>query len=153
MGSFRLQPLVEFAEERSKLAAQELQRLRQQWTQAEEKLQQLESYLADYRSRLTASVSGGMPMNAMRDFQRFIAKLELAIRAQSEEIVRCRQRWDAAQQHWNEREREVKAYHTLRERHELEERRSENKQDQRLQDEFAQNVVRSRTPEDGTPHK
>lgn len=153
MATFRLQPLVEFSEERSKQAAQELQRLRHQWTQAEEKLVQLESYLADYRSRLTDSASGGMAMNALRDFQRFIAKLELAIRSQSEEIVRCRQRWEAAQQLWNDREREVKAYRTLRERHDREEQRIENKQDQRLQDEFALNVIRSRSPEDGTSNK
>jgi flagellar FliJ protein len=153
MSIFRLQPLVEFAEERSKLAAQELQRQRNQWTLAEEKLQQLEAYLADYRLRLTDSAADGMTMSIMRDFQRFIAKLELAIRAQAEEIARCQRRWETAQQLWNEREREVKAYHTLRERHELEEHRTENKQDQRLQDEFAQNIVRSRMPEDITPHK
>lgn len=153
MGAFRLQPLVEFAEERSKLAAQELQRLRIQCSEAEEKLRQLESYLADYLARLADSTSNGMTMNVMRDFQRFIAKLELAIRAQTEEIVRCQQRWEVAQRVWNEREREVKAYHTLRERHEREEQRAENKRDQRLQDEFAQNVVRSRPPEEGLPHK
>jgi len=154
MGTFRLQPLVEFAEERSKLAAQELQRLRHQWTLAEEKLQHLEEYLADYRLRLTDGVSGGMAMNVMRDFQRFIDKLELAIRAQSEEVVRCRQRWEAGQRLWSEREREVKAYHILRERHERDALRTENIREQRAQDESAQTIHRTRASEESNPpHK
>ncbi len=139
MAEFRLQPLLEYARERSESAAQELQRLRHQWSLAEEKLQQLQAYLADYHARLGSTTSGGMTAGSMRDFQRFIAKLELAIRAQGEEVVRCRQRWEAGQRIWLEREREVKAYDALRERHEREELLKENKRDQRLQDEFAQN--------------
>lgn len=139
MAEFRLQQLLEYARDRSELAAQELQRLRHQWTLAEEKLQQLQQYLADYQHRLNGTTSNGMTAGAMRDFQRFIAKLELAIRVQGEDVERCRQRWELGQAAWLEREREVKAYDVLRERHAREEARKENKQDQRLQDEFSQN--------------
>lgn len=153
MAVFRLQPLVKLAEERSESAAQELQRLRGQWTQAEEKLRQLETYLADYHLRLACNTAGGMTVHAMLDFQRFIAKLELAIRTQAAEEVRCQQRWEAAQQLWQEREREVKAYHALRERHEREEQHKENRRDQKVQDEFAQNSLRRRAAEDVPPQK
>ena len=148
MAEFRLQPLLEYARERSELAAQELQRLRYQWTQAEEKLQQLQAYLADYHNRLNSNAVGGMTAAAMRDFQRFISKLEMAIRAQGEEVVRCRQRWEAGQLAWLEREREVKAYGALLERHEREELRKETKRDQRIQDEFAQNQHLRRVADD-----
>jgi len=148
MATFRLQPLVDFSEERSESAAQELQRFRAQLTQAEEKLRQLEGYLADYQVRLSAATAQGVTVQAMLDFQHFIAKLELAIRSQSEEVVRCRQRWESAQQIWMEREREVKAYHALRDRHQREELRKENRRDQRAQDEFAQNSQRRRAAED-----
>lgn len=138
MAAFRLQPLIQFAEERREAAAQELQRLRIECVQAEEKLQQLEAYLADYRARLAGGTAQGMTIHMMMDFQRFIAKLDIAIRAQTGEVELCHQRWKAAQHLWQEREREVKAYHALRERHEREELRKENKRDQRVQDEFAQ---------------
>lgn len=153
MAAFRLQPLVKLAEERSESAAQELQHLRGQWTQAEEKLRQLESYLADYHSRLVNNSAGGMTVHAMMDFQRFIAKLELAIRTQSTEVQRCQQRWEDAQLLWQEREREVKAYHVLRERHECTELQKENRRDQKVQDEFAQHNLRRRAAEDVPPHK
>lgn len=150
MAAFQLQPLVKIAEERSESAAQDLQRLRVQLTQAEEKLRQLEGYMEDYRSRLAHNTANGITVQAMVDFQHFIAKLEIAIRSQSEEVVRCRQRWEAAQQVWLEREREVKAYHALRERHEREELRKENRRDQYVQDEFAQNSQRRRASEENS---
>ncbi len=139
MAEFRLKPLLDYARDRSDAAAQELQRLRHQWTLAEEKLLQLQQYLLDYQQRLDCTSSSGMTVGAMRDFQRFIAKLDLAIQAQGEEVVRCRQRWEAGQNVWLECEREVKTYDALRERHEREEAYKENKRDQRLLDELSQN--------------
>jgi flagellar FliJ protein len=139
MAAFRLQALVDYAQERSKEAAAELRRLRLVWAQEEQKKQQLEGYLEDYRIKLTGVATAGMTVSAMMDFRRFITKLELAIRTQSEEIVRCRQHWELAQKLWKEREREVKAYLTLRKRHEQEEQVKENRQEQKLLDEFAQN--------------
>jgi flagellar FliJ protein len=151
MAEFRLKPLLEYARDRSDSAARELQRLRQQWSQAEEKLQQLQAYLADYQVRLNNNAAGGMTAAAMRDFQRFISKLELAITAQGEEVVRCKQRWESGQRVWMEREREVKAYDALRDRHVREEMRKENKADQRIQDEFSQNQHQRREKEE-PPH-
>jgi len=148
MAKFRLQPLLEYARDRSESAAQELQRLRHQWSMAEEKLQQLRAYLADYHQKLNDNAAGGMTAAALRDFQRFIVKLELAIQVQGEEVFRCRQRWEVGQQEWLEREREVKVYDALRERHEREELRKESKRDQRAQDEFAQNQHRRLNSED-----
>jgi len=139
MATFRLQILIDYAEERSKQAAQELRRLRLKWAQEEQKKQQLEGYLEDYQLRLNAVAMGGISVSMMMDFRRFISKIELAIATQQEEIVRCRQQWEIAQSLWNEREREVKAYHALRSRHEKAEQVKENRRDQRLQDEFAQN--------------
>lgn len=139
MAAFRLQVLIDYAEERSKQAAQELQRVRLRWAQEEQKKQQLEGYLEDYQTRLNYTATSGMSVTVMMDFRRFISKIELAITTQQEEIVRCRQTWERAQAEWKEREREVKAYHALRSRHEQAELVKEGRRDQRLQDEFAQN--------------
>jgi flagellar biosynthesis chaperone FliJ len=51
-------------------------------------------------------------------------------------------RWQQGQAEWLAREREVKAYQTLRQRHNEAERKSEEKLDQRQQDEFAGNLHR-----------
>jgi flagellar FliJ protein len=139
MATFRLQILIDHAQERSKEAAHELRKLRLKWAHEEQKKQQLEGYLEDYRDKLSGVAAGGMTVSMMMDFRRFIAKLELAIRTQVEEIFRCRQQWEIAQKLWKEREREVKAYLTLRKRHEQEEQVKENRQEQKVLDEFAQN--------------
>jgi flagellar FliJ protein len=150
MATFRLEPLVKFAEERREAAAQELQRHRAQLTQAEEKLRQLQGFLADYQARLGQTAVQGVSVQTLIDFQQFIGKLEVAIRSQSEDVVRCRQHWENAQEVWMERERELKAYLALRDRHDREELRKDNRRDQRMQDEFAQNSQRRRSAEENS---
>ena len=142
---FHLQPLVNLAEDKSQAAAQALARLKQAWQEAENKLQQLQGFLDEYNQRLQQQSQTGFTIAQLRDFQAFILKLELAIRAQGEEVERCQLRWQQGQEEWQAREREVKAYRTLRQRHDEAERRSEEKLDQRLQDEFARNLHRRHT--------
>jgi len=139
---FHLQPLINLAEDKSQAAAQALARLKQAWQEAENKLQQLQGFLAEYNQRLQQQAQTGFSISQLRDFQAFILKLELAIRAQAEEVERCRIRWQQGQEEWQAREREVKAYQTLRRRHDDAERKSEERLDQRLQDEFARNLHR-----------
>ena len=141
---FHLQPLVDLTEERSQAAARSLAKLKQVWHGAETKQLQLQGYLDEYRLKLQRQAQAGFSITQWRDYQAFMLKLELAIRAQGEEVERCRQRWEAGQVEWLAREREVKAYHTLRRRHEQVERKAEERQDQRLTDEFARNLDRRR---------
>lgn len=137
---FHLQPLIDLAEDKSQNAAQTLARLKLAWTAAEEKLSQLNLFLEEYRQRLQQHTETGFSISQWRDYQAFIAKLEVAIKAQMEEVARCRTRWEQGQAEWQARERELKAYNTLRQRHEMAERKSEERLDQRLQDEFARNL-------------
>lgn len=139
---FHLQPLIELAEERSQSAAQTLARLKRAWQEAELKLNQLQSYLQEYQQGLHKQTQAGFSISQWRDYQAFILKLELAIKAQTEEVGRCRTRWESGQVEWQVREREAKAYQTLRQRHELAERKADERMDQRLQDEFARNLDR-----------
>lgn len=141
---FHLQPLVDLTEERSQAAAQALAKLKQAWQLAEAKQLQLQGYLDEYRLRLQRQAEAGFSITQWRDYQAFIIKLEFAIKTQLEEVERCKQRWEAGQVEWLAREREVKAYQTLRQRHDQSERKIEERQDQRLQDEFARNLDRRR---------
>ena len=144
---FRLKPLVALAQERSEEAALALARLRLAWQLAESKRDQLGTYLDEYRQRLLQATQAGFSIAQWRDYQAFIAKLESAIKAQAEEVERCRQRWEIGHQEWQAREREVKAYMTLQTRHEETERKLEERQDQRVQDEFAGQQHRRRNTE------
>jgi flagellar FliJ protein len=134
---FHLQPLIDLAEDRKQTAAQKLAKLQHAWQSAEAKLQQLQGFLAEYHQRLQQQSQMGCTITQLRDFQAFIMKLEMAIRVQAEEVERCRLRWQSGQQEWQERERELKAYLALRQRHDDAQRRADERQDQRLQDEFA----------------
>jgi len=142
---FHLQPLLDLAMQRSDDAAQALMRFKQVWQEAELKQGQLETYLAEYRNRLQGNTQGGLSIDLWRDYQAFISKLEIAIKAQEEEVERCRVRWEQSQLEWQAREREVKAYDTLRERHVSAQQANEEKQEQRQQDEFARTQHRNRS--------
>jgi flagellar FliJ protein len=143
--AFHLQPLFDLAQQRSEDAAQTLQRLKQVWQEAELKRNQLETYLGEYRMRLQENMQGGLTIDQWRDYQSFIAKLETAIETQGEEIERCRLRWEQGQMEWQAREREAKAYDTLRTRHQAQELSKDMRQDQRQQDEFARNQHHRKT--------
>lgn len=136
---FHLQPLVALAEDRSQAAAQVLARLKRAWQEAENKQLQLQGYLQDYRDRLQQQSQSGLTALQWRDYQAFMQKLEQAIKVQTQEVERCRLSWEAGQIEWLACEREVKAYQTLRKRHDESERKLDARQDQRIQDEFARN--------------
>lgn len=138
--TFPLQPLIDLAQERSRSAAQALAKLKHGWQEAENKLLQLQTYLREYQNRLHLQTQSGLSVQQWRDYQAFMHKLELAIQAQLQEVERCRRMWDAGQVEWQACEREVKAYQTLRDRHDETERKQDAKLEQRLQDEFARNL-------------
>lgn len=137
---FHLQPLLDLATQRSDDAAQVLQKLKCAWQEAEAQQGQLETYLVEYQERLLAETQEGLSITQWRDYQTFISKLEAAIAVQREEVERCRLCWEQGQVEWRAREREAKAYGTLRERHHRREQANEARQDQRQQDEFARNL-------------
>jgi flagellar FliJ protein len=136
---FHLQPLVDLAHDRSESAAQILAKRKQLLQEAENKRDQLKNYLQEYQNRLHQQTQSGLSIQQWRDYQAFIHKLELAIQAQAHEIERCHQAWEAGKADWQACEREVKAYQTLRHRHDESERKLDAKTDQRQQDEFARN--------------
>ncbi len=137
---FPLQALVELAQERSEAAAQALARLKGGWQDAENKQMQLQHYLREYQERLHQHSQTGLTAQQWRDYQAFMHKLELAIVAQTQEVERCARAWESGQVEWQTCERELKAYQTLRQRHDEAERKRDARQDQRLQDEFARNL-------------
>lgn len=133
---FPLQPLLDLAHDHTDAAARNLGQLKARWNEAEEKFNQLLAYREDYRQRLLQSTKLGIQANSLKDYQLFLAKLDLAIRQQSDEVQRCKQRWELGCQEWQNQQRKLKAFDTLSQRHRHSEKRREAKQEQREQDEL-----------------
>jgi len=136
---FPLQPLLDLAQNHTDAAARDLHALKVKWQEAEEKFRQLAAYREDYRAKLLQTTKLGMQVSLLRDFQLFLGKIEVAIRQQAEEVERCKKRWEDGRHEWQAKQRKLKAFDTLSQRHLSSERKREDKLEQREQDELSGN--------------
>ena len=134
---FRLQTLLELGAHRLDAAALELQKLRGVLQQAEAKLEQLRQFQAEYEAALSKALVEGVEADRLRDFQRFLAKLRLAMQAQGGEVDRCRQAWTLQHRRWLDLRQREQALAALRDRHAEAEALRERRREQKEQDEFA----------------
>lgn len=134
---FSLQPLHDLANNRVEAATRELASLKQQWQSQEDKLKQLYAFQEEYRRRLHNTLTQGVDMTRMHDFQIFLHKLDLAIHQQQVEIEHARMRWESGQRAWMEERRKLKTYDVLKIRHQHKEAIREGRIEQREQDEHA----------------
>ncbi|MDO9063911.1 MAG: flagellar export protein FliJ [Sulfuricella sp.] len=140
---FPLQPLLDLAQNHTDAAARDLHTLKVRWQEADEKLRQLTAYREDYRAKLLQTTRLGMQVNSLRDFQLFLGKLEVAIRQQAEEVGLCKKRWEDGRHEWQAKQRKLKAFDTLSQRHLSRERKREDKLEQREQDELSGNKFKN----------
>lgn len=136
---FPLQSLLDLAQHHTDAAARDLHTLKVKWQEAEEKFRQLAAYREDYRAKLLQTTKLGMQVSSLRDFQLFLGKIEVAIRQQAEEVERCKKRWEYGLHEWQAKQRKLKAFDTLSQRHLSSERKREDKLEQREQDELSGN--------------
>lgn len=145
---FPLQPLLDLAQTHTDTAARDLHMLKVKWQEAEEKFRQLTVYREDYREKLLQTTKLGMQVSSLRDFQLFLGKIEVAIRQQAEEVARCKKRWEDGLHEWQAKQRKLKAFDTLSQRHLSSERKREDKLEQREQDELSGNKFKQKDPKD-----
>lgn len=145
---FPLQTLLDLAQEHADAATKNLQALKSRWQEAEEKLQQLLAYRESYRQRLRESAVGGTSASTLRDFQLFMAKLDMAIKLQQDEIARCQARWNAGQQEWLRQRGKLKTYDVLSVRHRRMEEKREARAEQKEMDEFSSKQDRMKDDEE-----
>ena len=135
--AFRLQVLLEVYQRRLDAATRELQRLRNQWTEAQGKLDQLEGFHSEYSGGLQAKLAQGLPAHQLKDYRAFLDKLSRAIETQNREVENRRMAWEAGHAAWMRLRQREQAIVVLAERHRLTEAASEARRDQKEQDEFA----------------
>ncbi len=122
-------------------AERTLRLLKRQEEEARRRLQELEGFRQEYRDRLVHTVSGGMRMDLMRDYHAFLAKIEHAIRHQTQAVEETHGRWEAAHKLWLAERQKVRAYEVLAQRHQKRELHQAERRDQRLTDEHAAKAV------------
>lgn len=136
--AFLLELAIDKREEAARLISVAINRMQQ----VRERCEQIEQYRAEYRQRLTDTASRGMRIHQWNDFQLFLAKLDVAVEQQAQELVRAEAQVEAAKQTWREREQDVKAYELLQARHEEREGQREARREQSMADEWASNMHR-----------
>lgn len=137
MAEFRLQVLLDLAHRRLDAATAELQRLRGNWQGAQDKLDQLKNYEAEYAATLEKHLAAGIAVPQLNDYRLFLAKLAAAVLAQMEEVKRRQKLWETEHASWLVLRQKQQALEVLGERHLAAEAMVESKREQKQQDEFA----------------
>ena len=135
---FGLQTLLDLAQIRSDGESRKLAAVKEQWQQAEQKLQQLLRSRVEYEHRFRDSSARGMPSGALHEYRIFLRRLDQTIAAERQLVAERKAAWEACQTEWFEHRRKYKAFDTLFHRHENRENRLDVHTQQRDHDEFAQ---------------
>lgn len=134
---FTLQPLLEIMQERADEATRKLGQLIAAEQSAKSRLELLEQYREEYNQRFRDSQQNGLTPLAWRNFQDFMARIDLAIEQQRQIVSNSNRDTVVGQTHWQEQNKRLKAIDTLSDRHQIAERLREGKQEQKQQDEYA----------------
>ena len=135
--TFRLKVVQDLAQRQSDTAAIQLGTLNAEAAKAEAKLNMLITYREDYRERFRSSVHQDVQSAGWKNFQEFLVKLDEAIDQQRAVVLASQQAVHRGQREWQSRQKQVKAYDTLEQRHDLVQANRLKKLDQRLMDDFA----------------
>jgi flagellar protein FliJ len=136
VAQFRFAFLLALSIDAREDAARLMQAAQAHWLGAQGKLDQVDQYRVEYRTRLLDSGQGGMSIIQWRDFQLFLAKLDDVALSQQQEIDRLARVYKEHRDAWLEREKKVKAFEALKKRHLLAEVQKELRNEQRINDEF-----------------
>ena len=134
---FRLKTVQDIAKRASDTAAMALGSLNAEAAKAEAKLNMLLQYREDYRNRFRSSMNEDVHSAGWKNFQQFLEKLDQAIDQQRSAVLACQQAVHKGQRDWQSRQKQVKAYDTLEQRHDAVQMQRLKKLDQRLMDDFA----------------
>lgn len=138
MARFPLQLVLELTQKRYEEAERELQKANAKVEEELQRQQMVEQYRGEYQQRLLAAQQGGLSVAQWRDFQRFIAKLDIALQDQQDAVARAREFAASRRALWEEARIKLKAFEVLEAKHRESEARREARQEQKQSDEFAQ---------------
>lgn len=135
--SFPLQTLLELMQSRTDEATRKLGQLISAEQSQRSRLQMLEQYRDEYAQRLREATAQGITRLILRNYQDFLARIDEAIDQQRLAVQSSELSTKAGQTQWSDQNKKLKAIDTLSSRHDARERYRENKQEQKLLDEFS----------------
>ncbi|MDR3323851.1 MAG: flagellar export protein FliJ [Zoogloeaceae bacterium] len=135
--NFSLQPLLDLMHDRTDEATRQLGRLVAAEQSARGRLKLLTDYRQEYARRFQAAQAQGLTLQAWRNYQEFIDKIDIAIGQQSAAVETSTQETAVGQEHWQTQNKKLKAIDTLSVRHRQSLVKKEGKQEQKQLDEFA----------------
>ncbi|MBO1273047.1 MULTISPECIES: flagellar export protein FliJ [Shewanella] len=100
-------------------------------------LQSLRDYRLDYMRQLAAQQGQQIRADYYQQFHRFVRQVDEAIKQQLAVVAEAERQKQYRQQHWMEKQQKRKAVELLLEKKALQKQQRENKQEQKLIDEFA----------------
>ena len=144
---FSLQTVLELMQTRADEATQQLARLIANERDARNKLAMLQQYRDEYATRFRQAAQNGLSPREWHNYQEFLNRLDEAIAAQNQTVTQQARNTANGQVHWQQQRKKLKAFDTLSERHQARENAREQRQDQKVQDEFALRFRQDQTKE------
>jgi len=135
--AFSLQPLLEVMQTRADEATRKLGQLIAAEQSQRSRLQMLEQYRDEYAQRMLEATADGITRLILLNYQAFLARIDEAVAQQRNVVESSERNTKAGQDQWQDQNKKLKAIDTLSLRHDARERYRENKQEQKLQDEFS----------------
>ncbi|WP_428826971.1 flagellar export protein FliJ [Azonexus sp. IMCC34842] len=135
--AFSLQPLLEVMQTRADEATRKLGQLIAAEQSQRSRLQMLEQYRDEYAQRMLEATADGITRLILLNYQAFLARIDEAVVQQRNVVESSERNTKAGQDQWQDQNKKLKAIDTLSLRHDARERYRENKQEQKLQDEFS----------------
>lgn len=135
--SQRLTSIVQLALRKVQDAARALAYVQEKLRADQNKLQQLEDYLVEYRGARQSMGAKGMSAQQFMNYNRFSENIERAITQQTQQVATVARQVEQVRQHWQKLDARHKGLEKLYERLLLEENAALEKQLQKEQDEFA----------------
>ncbi|WP_022653127.1 flagellar export protein FliJ [Aquaspirillum serpens] len=109
----KYQLLIRLAQEKLDAAANRMGMAQQSLSTAQRKLQQVESFLAEYRNRRIERGAVGIGVAQWLDYQRFLERLESAVEVQLQEVKTCEVIYAETRELWQTARQHLKAMETL----------------------------------------
>ena len=132
-----LQQLIELARLRSDNAARTLGLSRSREQTESGKLKLLEDYRGEYSARFDQALRSGLDRGAWDNYHLFMLKLDAAFRQQHDLLEQSRKQVEQCRMAWQAANGRVKSFNTLDQRRQHAERTTDQRREQREQDEYA----------------
>ncbi len=134
--SKRMQPVKRIAGDRADQAARLYAERRRQHEEQQQRLAQLEIFRGEYRDRLRGSGHAGMGAFQLRNYGAFMARIDVAVNQQKEAVRRAEQDAESSRLAWVQLLGRAQAIGKVIERAQVDERRTAERKQQRLNDEL-----------------